>query len=63
MFKITFMYEECRSSFNRMFCNGKIPLNEEYYCKRFADIHGVKLSKHPEINKYYKRFEKEKNIT
>lgn len=57
MFK--FIYEECRSTFNRIYKNGRQPLNQNYYCKRFAEIHEVKLNKHKEIIEHYKRFSRE----
>lgn len=57
MVKLT--YEECRLTFNIIYKIGKIKLNQKYYCKRFAKIHGISLKNHKEVIEHYKRFKKE----
>lgn len=57
MAKLT--YEECRLTFNIIYKIGKIKLNREYYCRRFAEIHGISLKNHKEVIEHYKRFKKE----
>lgn len=57
MFKFT--YEECKSTFNKLYKSGKEPLNQEYYCKRLAKIHNIVLGKHKEVIEHYKRFLRE----
>ena len=57
MFKFT--YEECKATFNKIYKSGRQSFNQKYYCKRFAEIHSIILSRHKEIIEHYKRFEKE----
>lgn len=57
MVKLT--YEECRLTFNIIYKIRKVKLNREYYCKRFAKIHGISLKNHKEVIEHYKRFKKE----
>lgn len=57
MVKLT--YEECRLTFNRIYKIGKAKLNLKYYCRRFAEIHGIHLKDHKEVIEHYKRFKKE----
>ena len=57
MFKFT--YEECKATFNKIYKSGKEPLNQSYYCSRFAEIHNITLGKHKEVIENHKRFLRE----
>ena len=57
MFKFT--YAECKATFNKIYKSGKEPLNQRYYCRRFAEIHNITLAKHKEVIEHYKRFLRE----
>ncbi|MDB1956882.1 hypothetical protein PMY09_18050 [Clostridium tertium] len=57
MFKFT--YEECKLTFIRIYKRTQQSLNQKYYCRRFAEIHHITLSKHKEVIEHYNRFVKE----